>query len=182
MSHIRMLILSSFAALAAMLALGRLPAAEPRVQELREAAAVSVPEGGMTISDDNLADAVASLRLNHRITKVGWDHSILTIDLTLRNGVRGDDSLWSDMAGLLRFAFGETGNVHRTLIRVYLETNGRKTLLFYGAPSRDEWTGKRLERLERLARPQAGAEAAFAGAAGLSVTPAGERWIRNIAN
>jgi hypothetical protein len=178
MSQIRILFVAVLAGIAAILVLGRLSVLEPQVQEHRKSAAVSAPERQQTLSDDNLADAIAGLRMNHRITRVGWDHSILTLDLTLRDGAGGAESLWRDMAVLIRFSFGEAANVHQTLVRVYRDTDGRRTLLFYGDPRREDWTDARIEVLRP---PEAGADEPFRRLIRLSVTPSGERWLRNLA-
>lgn len=179
MSPFRMFAFAALAGVAAMVALGRLPMLEPRVQELRSAAAVSAPSRLQTISDDNLADAIAGLRVKHRISRVGWDHSILTLDLTLRDGAGGAESLWKDMAVLIRFSFGEAANVRQTLVRVYREADGRRSLQFYGNLRRRDWTESRLADFRP---PETGADGPYRREIGLTATPAGERWLRNLAN
>jgi hypothetical protein len=165
--------------LAAILVLGTLAALEPRMRELRGAASATAAYRAWTLSDDNLADAVGGLQLHHRITRVAWDHNILSVDLLLREGETGGAALWADVAALIRFSFADAGNVRRTLIRVYGGPEGRRTLLFYGDPGREDWPA---DRLAALRPPADGAEAAFRERASLKATPAGERWLRNFAN
>ncbi|WP_123040804.1 hypothetical protein [Cohnella candidum] len=179
MTPMKLTLATALAGIAAILALGSLQTLEPKVRELRQAAEVTAPQVRGILSDDNLADAVASLTLNHRIGKVGWDHSILTLDLTLKENAGGAASLWRDMAEVLRFSFLDAVNVRQTLVRVYRQTEGRRVLLFYGDPRREEWP---RSRLENAVEPKRLTEEAFRSGIGLTSTPAGARWLRNLAN
>ncbi|TJY44351.1 hypothetical protein E5161_02920 [Cohnella pontilimi] len=165
------------AGMIAILVLGRLPLWEHAAQELRAKTAMSVPRH--MLSDDNLADAMAGLRLQERLTRVEWDHSILTVDLTLRSDKGNGQGALRDLTSLIRFTFLEAGNVRQLLFRVYRENGDQRLLLFYGNGRRDEWT---RDELSSLQPPNFVDDEAFGGKLRLAVTPAGERWLRNISN
>lgn len=164
---------------ACILVLGAIPALDARLQQLRLETAASAPLRPSVLSDDNIPDAIAGLHLRHRIAKVSWDHSMLTLDLKIREERSAATALWEDMVALIRFSFGTTGNVQQLLVSVYRETGGRNVLLFYGDPRRSEWTKETLAALET---PAGGEETSFRRKISLSSTPSGERWLRNLAN
>lgn len=179
MPHIRIFAAAIALGLASILVLGRLPMLDPHVQELRRETAVTAPYRPLALSDDNLADAAAGFALQSRLIRIGWDHSILTVDLALRQGADRPEDLWGDIVFLLRFAFAEAGNVRQVLIRVYRDPDERKTLLFYGDPRRENWTA---DRLNGLRLPDPGTNGTMLEELSLKATPAGERWLRNFAN
>lgn len=163
--------------LAAVLLLGRFADLQQAAQTRHLDAAVA-PSMDVTLTDDNLPDAIVSLRLKLRVTRVGWDHRRLTVDLLMPDGDRGAESLWHDLAAIIRFSFGEAGNVRQTLVRIHRETdNGRRVLMFYGDPSRAEWPA---ERIAALNAPDRGSADAFRRQIGLSATPAGETWLADM--
>jgi hypothetical protein len=169
--------LTVFAGLVAVIILGRLPGLERDTQARRVQTAVSAPL--YMLSDDNLTDAMVTLRFRQRLTRVGWDHSILTVDLTVRPQTRSAEPLWHDVAELTRFSFGEAGNVRQLLVRVYQETGGRRVLLLYGDGHRQDWTGKGLLSMP-IFTDYSNDE--FLRTFGLVTTVAGDRWLRNISN
>jgi hypothetical protein len=179
MLHARIFAFSAALGVAAIMLLGALASQDEPLRAGR-AAGVSAAYRTWTLTGDNLADAIGSIPLHHRLTRVDWDDAILSADLLVREGARAPDSIWEDAAALIRFSFEEADNVRRLLIRVYGESGTRKELLFYGDPARDEWPAARLKRL----RPYPGAERPSLSASQLSLesTPAGERWLRNFAN
>lgn len=163
------------AGMLSILVLGRLPLMEPQLKELRRTAAVTAPYRPMILSDNNLVDAIAALRLHHRLSRVGWDHSILTLDITLRDNGEAVPGLWKDIASVLRFSFEETGNVHQTLIRVYrLSADHRRVLLLYGDPRREDWIRDRMGGYEASGN---GETREMLKHYGLAATPDGERWL-----
>lgn len=163
--------------LAALLLLGRLAGPEPPEQTPHRDAAAA-PLKPISLTDDNLPDAVASLRLQLRAIRVGWDHHLLTIDLLMPDGERRTEAAWRDLASIVRFSFGETANVRQTLVRIYREADhGRRVLLFYGDPSRADWPP---ERVAALKAPDQGSADEFRRLIGLSATPAGDRWLSNM--
>jgi len=165
-------------ALAVMLLLGRLAVLEPRLQSLRQDVAAAAPPQPVSLSDDNLTDAIASLRLRHRIVRVGWDHRMLAIDLAIAADDRQPSALWRDLVALVQFSFGETDNVRQTLMRVYQTAGeGDSILLFYGDPRRGDWP---RQRLTALVQPQDRSGESFRRRVGLSATPAGERWLAKV--
>ncbi|WP_276351630.1 hypothetical protein [Cohnella caldifontis] len=177
MPHTRIFAFSAIFGLAAIFALGALSALEPQVRA-RHAAAVTAAYRQWTLAEDNLADALGGIPLHHRLTRVGWDHAMLSVDLQVREKAAGPEALWADAAAIIRFSFADAGNVSRVLIRVYGGAESRRTLLFYGDPGKAEWPADRLEKLRSLSS-WAGGEAAER--LSLAATPAGERWLRNFA-
>lgn len=165
----------AIAALAAALALGNLPFLEPRLLEIRGSAWAHAPHRPVFLSDDNLPDAVAGLRLGNRIARVGWDHAMLTMDVVIRDGSQDAAALWRDLAALYRFSFGETGNVRRLLLRVYAGDGDGRTLLLYGDPRREDWPESKLNALNP--RTAEGGKATVERFR-LSVTSEGSRWLR----
>jgi hypothetical protein len=161
------------------LILGRMPMLETQMSSLR-AAAVSADYPPVSLSDDNLVDAVGSIRLHHRLAHVGWDHSILAMDIMLRQGQHDPLGLAEDISALLRFSFDGTENVRQALIRVYRAADGRKELLFYGDLRREYWA-KAGET-----QPEAASESAMLRSLlvryRFSATAAGERWLQLLAN
>ncbi|MDB4867053.1 MAG: hypothetical protein JWR03_1386 [Cohnella sp.] len=177
MPHWRITVFTITAGIAAILILGRLPALERGTQELRAKMAIAAPQ--QMLSDDNLADAMVGLQLQERLTRVGWDHSILTIDLTLRAEAGTGQAIAHDLTELIRFAFGDAGNVRQLLFRVYRQTGGSRALLLYGDGRREDWRRAELASLlssESLLNEQ------FSQKLRLVKTAAGERWLLNSAN
>jgi hypothetical protein len=179
MSLWRSTVFTVTAGLVGALLLGRLAGQEQGVQERRSKIAVMAPHWAETLSDDNLADAVAGLRITQRITRVGWDYSILSVDLAFRGVESGKSAIWEDVIELIRFSFSGVENVRQLLIRVYRETSGTRTLLFYGDSRRADWTSRELTELRP---PDASGEEIFLRKIRLTATPAGNRKLRNLAN
>jgi len=163
--------------LAAILLLGRLADFEQSGQAGHRDTAAA-PLKLVSLTDDNLPDAIAALRLKLRATRVGWDHQRLTIDLLMPGAERQPEAVWHDLASILRFSFGETGNVRQTLVRIYREAdNGRRVLMFYGDPGRAEWP---QERIAELKAPERVSADALRRRIGLSATPAGDKWLSDM--
>lgn len=164
------------AGLAAVLLLGQLPGWEQGLQERRRAVAAMAPRSPLLLSDDNLPDAFTALRFREKLTGVGWDHSILTVDLTLRDPAAAEaEYLWEDLSTLIRFSFADTGNVRQLLYRVYAEERGRRQLMLYGDSRREDW---RDGEAAGLRAPDAASLPRFRGKIRMSLTPAGEKWLR----
>jgi len=163
--------------LVAILLLGKLSMLEDGMQTLRQDIAVAAHPGRLELTDDNLPDAVVSLHLHLRVTRVGWDHRMLMIDLLLPQGERGPAAVWQDLASIIRFSFGDAGNVCQTLVRVYRAAdNGGRTLMFYCDPRREDWS----DGIAALQAPERGSGEDFRQRIGLSATPAGNRWLANV--
>jgi hypothetical protein len=166
------------AGLAAFLLLGWLAELEPHLQERRTLAASAIPHRAVNLSDDNLADAIVRLDLQERVSRVAWDHSILSVDLMLRLQPGGHSVLGDDLYRLARFSLGETTNIRHLLVRVYQDHGSREALLFYGDMSKQDWP---RDRLAELRVPVSVPDGDFIRLFGLSVTPEGMRWLQNLA-
>jgi len=160
------------------LILGRLAMPDAPLTE-RRAAALSVQAWPMTLSDENLVDAIAALSFHHRLARVSWDHSMLGADILLRGGGDAAGGLADDLVALISFSFEDTANVRQVLIRVYRPAGGRKELLFYGDPRREDWNVSRKAAFKAAA--ENGDWRGLMEACGLKGTPAGERWLQHVA-
>jgi hypothetical protein len=172
--------MAAFAALAVALValLGQLPAWEQRAQERRQATAVFTPVAVERLTNDNLVDAMVAVPLQQRLTRVGWDHAILSVDLTLRSPEAAPKDLWKDTAALLRFSFAQVTGVKQLLLRVFQSAgDGQRTLLGYADSRVADWS---VPELAALKPPDGWPDAAWRSKLRLVLTPAGERWLRNV--
>ncbi|MFC5403818.1 hypothetical protein [Cohnella soli] len=157
------------------LSLSVLPTTEQVLDQRRQAVAVFQHGGGRWLTDDNLVDAMATLPLRGRLSKVVWDHSILTVDLTADSA----DGVWADLAQLVSFACGDTRNVKQLLVRFFASKSSGRTLMMAAETRKSDWS------LEALADPLLPAKLADPDGNNnirLSVTPSGKRWLANFAN
>jgi hypothetical protein len=168
------------AGFAVVLLLGQLPRLAERTAERREAAAaVFTPQRVEKLTDDRLVDAFIALPLEPRLSRVAWDHNILSVDLTYSTGAGSVRDVWADSAELVRLAFVRLTNVQELLIRVFSESDGRKTLLFAADTRAGDWSSLEITELQ----PSADGSAPDWSDKLHSVwTSAGERWRRNFAN
>ncbi|MCD9021205.1 hypothetical protein [Cohnella silvisoli] len=158
-----------------LLLLSQLPAMEHGLQQRRQAVAVFQPAKVKWLTDDNLVDALSKLPLQDQLTKVGWDHAILTIDLL---GTVPDE-VWEDMGQLIIFSYAEMHNVRQLLIRVFKDKGEQRTLLMAAETRKNEWTDKELTEL-RLSDLMVDVNSN--SKIRLSVSPSGRRWLANFAN
>lgn len=155
--------------------LGQLPFMEEGLQQRRSAVAVFQPANARELTDGNLVDAMAKLPLQVELMRVGWDHSILTIDLL---GTQPDE-VWRDMEQLILFSYSEVNNVRQVLIRIFKNRGEERTLLMAADTRKSEWTEMELAELRPsvfLIDPE------FTSKIRLTTTPEGRRWITNFAN
>ncbi|MFC5467775.1 hypothetical protein ACFPPD_03525 [Cohnella suwonensis] len=163
------------AGLIVVLSLSALPSVDLKLEQRRQAVAVFQPGGGKWLTDDNLVDEMAALPLRGRLAKVGWDHAILTVDLT--GASQGD--VWADMAQLVSFACADTRNVKQLLVRIFASKAGGRTLMMAAETRKSDWSA------EALADPLLSAKLADPDGREiirLSVTTSGKRWLANFAN
>ncbi len=163
------------AAILAVVLLGQLPFVDQGLKQRRYAAAVFQPVKTKVLTDDNLVDVMANLPIQVELMKVGWDHSILTVDLLATQ----PDKVWKDMEQLILFSYSEVHNVRQVLIRVFKNRGEDRVLLMAAETRKSEWTEKALEELRPsvfLIDPE------FTSKIRLTITPSGRRWITNFAN
>jgi hypothetical protein len=155
--------------------LARLPGWERELQQRRHSVTAFQPGDAISLSNDNLVDELVKLPLRDRLVKVGWDHSILTIDL------QGSipDSAWTDISHLIAFAYGELRNVRQLLIRVFQGRGEGRALLMAVETRKSEWTE---QQLTSAAPSELWMDPDINSKLRLSITPAGKRWIANFAN
>lgn len=111
---------------------------------------VFAEERPLRLSDDNLVDALKQLSLSVPIAKVGWDGSILSIDLKVIDDNMTATDLYKNMAEFIAFSFGHTTNVDQLLIRLLAEDKwlGTRYLLLASDVRRGEWPLTALQQLK----------------------------------
>ncbi|MBB6735761.1 hypothetical protein [Cohnella zeiphila] len=164
------------AGLAVVVLLGQLPRLAERSQAGREASAAFTPLRVEKLTEDRVADAFAALPLEERLLRVGWDHSILSVDLSIDRSSGAPAVVWRDSAKLVRLSFGQLSNVRRLLLRVYAAEDGTRTLLLSGDTTAEDW-----KSLEELNAGESGTSPAWSGKLNPEWTPIGERWNRYFA-
>lgn len=164
---------------AAVVLLGQLPRWDKNTGERRqEATSVFTPRQVEKLSDDRIVDAFISLPLEPRLSRVGWDHDILSVDLSYGSG-DNERQLWSDAADLVRLSFGQLSNVRELLIRAFAEEgDGKKTLLFSAVTRASDWQSLSLTDVQA---PDDGTVPKWSSRLDPSWTASGERWRRNFA-
>lgn len=155
--------------------LGQLSLLDEEMRQRHAASAVFEPMHARMLRDDSLVDEMATLTTKVRLLRVQWDHGILAVDLA----ASAPSDLWLDAKSLITFAFKDKNNVGQLLIRVFNGNNEDHTLLSSIETLKSDWTDKQLERL----RPtDLELDPDAASRIRMTVTPAGERWRRNLTN
>lgn len=159
--------------------LGQLPRLDGSEEERRQAeTSVFAPQRVEKLTDDRIVDAFIALPLTSRLSRVAWDHSILSVDLAIGGGA-AEAQLWSDVADLVHLSFGQLSNVRELLIRVYSEEgDGKKTLLFSAVTRASDWKPLSLSALQL---PDNGTTPSWSERLDPDWTASGERWRRNFA-
>ncbi|QJD82416.1 hypothetical protein [Cohnella herbarum] len=155
--------------------LSRLPFFEESVRQRKNAVVVFQPKQTNMLTDDTLVDRVSKLQLSNQILKVGWDHSILTIDLLGYD----PEKVWVDMGQLIIFSYEKVHNVKQVLIRAFADKGDQRILLLAAETRRSDWSDKELTEISHNEfRLHSNLESNLR----LSITPSGKRWIANFAN
>lgn len=163
------------AAILIVLLVGQLPHLDQGLEQRRHAISVFQPMKAKVLTDYNLVDMMVNIPLQAELMKVGWDHSILTVDLL---GTQ-PDAAWNDMEQLVLFSFSEVQNVRQVLIRIFKNRGDDRMLLMAAETRKNEWMEKELAELRPsvfLIDPD------FTSKIRLTITPTGKRWITNFAN
>jgi hypothetical protein len=87
----------------------------------QSASPVFQPDQKARMTESNMVDALTQLPLELRIAKADFRQSVLSIDLFLPRGVIGERFVYHDLYELSRFAWSQTSNVDRVLIRILLQ-------------------------------------------------------------
>lgn len=190
----------------AMLLLAQLPWPGGNAEERPAAPVFFAPQRVDKLTDERVVDAFVRLSLEPRLSRVEWDGGKLSVDLLYAgesdsggrdgggtgSGLRADArQVWSDVAELLRLAFGSLDNVRELAIRASAQAasdapggtgapqrrDAARTLFAATAQAAD-W---RTRDLAALRAPQDGSLPAWSGALRIVWTDAGERWRRNFA-
>lgn len=164
----------SAAGVIAIVLLAQLSMLEERLHVRRDAAAVFNTAREDVLRDDSLVSEMSALSEEMRLLRVRWDHGILAVDLA----AAAPSDLWLNAASIMGFAFKDKSNVGQLLLRFYHVNDQERTLLSSIETRRADWTEQALSRL----RPTDLTPNAANERIRLTLTPAGERWLRNFSN
>lgn len=96
--------------------------------------AVFHPAAAKRLSNSNLVDMMVGLQLTGRLTKVDWDHAILSVEFKVKGEKEPSTEQWfDDMEKMVRLSFVQMENVNRLLIRFVaadVQQSGKPSLLF----------------------------------------------------
>ncbi|QAY66167.1 hypothetical protein [Paenibacillus protaetiae] len=101
------------------------------------------------LTNTNMVDALIALQLNSRLSSVKWSNSVLSLEL-LVDSDPNEQTLWfQDMDKLVRFAFSQTDNVNRILLRYMDRTSESGRTLLFGSDVRrsDSWLQTERDKL-----------------------------------
>jgi len=163
----------------AVVAFGQLPNLNERMNGTLAAPSVFAPMSVQTLSEENMVDAFAGMRLESSIRRLTWEQGILTVDLAASREQGGAVGVWKDAAALIELSFGKVHNVRQLLIRVFSEEQGKRLLLFSADSRAADWSASGLAALQD---PIAGSEPVWAPKIRPDWTRAGAAWRRNFAN
>ncbi|RUS48170.1 hypothetical protein [Cohnella sp. AR92] len=171
------LLLASVSMLAVLL-LAQLSKLGGQMEAHRPAPAVFAPMSVQTMTKESMVDAFAGLRLESKLSRLTWENGILTVDLTAGEGRGARLAIWEDAASLVDLCFVKVHNVRQLLIRVFEDSQGKKTMLLSADTRARDWD---VENLVLLQRPIRSMEPEWAGKLRAEWTRAGEGWKRDFA-
>ncbi|NBI30465.1 hypothetical protein [Chengkuizengella marina] len=92
--------------------------------EFKETGSIFSDEKEMTkeviqLTESNIVDFMSDLPLQSNLSKVGWDHSTLSIDLNISGQIKDPNLVYRDLYTILQLGFEDTSNVKLILIRVF---------------------------------------------------------------
>ncbi|NDI34348.1 hypothetical protein [Chengkuizengella sediminis] len=102
------------------------------------------------LSESNIVDFMSDLPIQNNLSKVGWDHSTLSIDLNISGQVKDPNLVYRDLYTIIQLGFEETSNVKLILIRVfdYEQLNGgHQKLLMTIDANAGRWS-KEMDQIE----------------------------------
>ncbi|MFC4777557.1 hypothetical protein ACFO9Q_12240 [Paenibacillus sp. GCM10023252] len=103
--------------MAAVLLISLLPHGEWKSPAQREEISVFRNMPYKRIGNDNLVDAMVSLQLSERLTKVEWKSAVLSVDVRVDSGASQPERWFADVEKLIRLSFLHMENVNRLLVR-----------------------------------------------------------------
>ncbi|MDP5273794.1 hypothetical protein [Chengkuizengella axinellae] len=101
------------------------------------------------LSDGNLVDFMIDLPIQNKLSKVGWDHSTLSIDLNISETLNKPNTVYQDLYSIVHSGLKETKNVKLVLIRVFDQDHlgsGNQKLLMTVDANDSQWS----EEMEHL--------------------------------
>lgn len=106
----------------------------------------SETENNRILTEQVLVDRFVQLELGHELKRVGWDHSILSVDLWWKEQEDGWKQMMQDVGELGDFAFERNDNVKRILLRV-LSDDQTHRLLFALDGRKENWAKQERDQL-----------------------------------
>jgi hypothetical protein len=73
---------------------------------------------GKQLTEQNIVDYIVGLPLQLRVAKVGWQQSILSVDLLSTPGNTIDTMVYHDLFELSQFGLQEVSNVNQVRVRI----------------------------------------------------------------
>ncbi|CAM3394308.1 hypothetical protein [Marinicrinis lubricantis] len=96
-------------------------------------------KGQEELTEENLVDRMLELQLANPLTKVSWNHHILSIDLEWDSGNSGLLETLGDLKKIAAFSFERTNNAGQVLVRV-LQRGEPPRLLVAMDVKREQWS------------------------------------------
>lgn len=112
--------------------------------------AVFYPAAAKRLNNGNLVDVMIGLQLTGHLTKVEWNHAILSVDLKVSSDYEQPQRWFTDIEKLIRLSFVQMENVNRVLIRYVIngdEAQSNKLLFASDIRRTDSWLVDQLEEL-----------------------------------
>lgn len=113
--------------------------------------AVFRPDRAVRLDNGNLVDLLTAERFSHKIERVRWSGSALSVDFTVSGADTSPDGMYLDLKRLVHAAFKRTTNAQRLLVRFAEERgNAGRPVLLLAADARrtDGWLTDDYDRLE----------------------------------
>ncbi|MFS1512340.1 hypothetical protein VQL36_07900 [Chengkuizengella sp. SCS-71B] len=102
------------------------------------------------LKENNIVDFMSNLPIQNNLSKVGWDHSTLSIDLIISGQIKDSNLVYRDLYTIIRSGFEDTSNVKLILIRVFdynQLSGGHQKLLMTIDASAGRWS-KDMDQIE----------------------------------
>lgn len=114
-------------------------------QRLDASSAIEVKQTSLqqgSLSEHNLVDHIILLSPNLDIDRVDWNHSILSLDLSVSDNQATPKLIYEELIRINDLALRQMNNVKQVLVRVFYEMNEQEDsvlILAMGAP-REQWS------------------------------------------
>lgn len=162
-------------------ALSLLPDWQQRLQGGAGDLHVFRPQSPTAVSEQNMVDWLLDAPLRLNLTRVDWDHRILSVQFNAGSPLKSADLIYEQLVEFVQYSLIGTTNVDRVWIRIVQPgaegDNGRYQLLAALDARRDELDGEAADWRQRGEEPTAWLNEHFT----LTVTPQGRRLLPGLA-